>query len=235
MVSYINEKRVNIMAGKSFKDYKSEIKGLVKKLRKDDKDKNKKAFDTLLDAIDKAEKSFTLGQALSAFLDKTSGQASLSTPAIGSIVTILVKALAAGPCPWTGLIVAKINKLIIIESVRRPNNPPGGSKSDKLKREIDRNIKNLESLKRKYSAAHRECLKSQFSDSLISINEATALNLVVRAQLPMKVAELVVSAGSQDAFVTPNEILAVKGMKRKQLKHIIMAGFTFPLDEIRTA
>ncbi len=195
--------------------------GVKKKLDKALKDKklSKKQYDKFIKALKAAKditafvKAINSGKGGLGSLGKKTG---LKWAAAGALIDILIVLVQAGPCPWTGIIVARINKLIVQAEL------DDASKATKKK---------LQKLKRKYTTAFNKCQRQANGiQSPQDINKAFASAIASVPGVNIKVARAIISESESDPFHSPWEALRVPGVTMNTIHNLLEGGFYFGIS-----
>ncbi len=196
-------------------DWKKDIQDKLDKAFKD-KTLNQKLYDLLKKLLAAAETAGEFAEVLEkmGILQKLGSIKGLGAKAGSFIIGILIQLVEAGPCPWTGLIVARINALIV-------GLPENGTVDERNR------LNQLRALKRKYTTAFANCQKLAFRGrGPKDINSASArdfASLGVNARL----AKAIIREAKDDPFQTPNEVLRVRGVTRDVQARLLKGGFVF--------
>jgi len=144
-------------------------------------------------------------------LAKLGSAKKLGMKAASVVIDIFVQLVEAGPCPWTAIIVARINKLI----------------QDAMLDDDEKRVKALQKLKIKYSDVWQQCQRQAHgNDKPKDVNKARPEELRA-AGVSLRLAKTIVKEAIDDPFQTPNEILRVPDVNQQTVSRILEAGFYF--------
>jgi hypothetical protein len=197
-------------------DWKKDIQDKLDKALKD-KTLNQTLYDLLKKLLAAAETAGEFAEVLEkeGILRKLGSIKSLGAKAGSFIVGILIQLVEAGPCPWTGIIVARINKLI-----------QDLLAGDDTVAERNR-LKELWALKRKYTTAFTKCQRLAFrGNGPKDINNAS-LRDFASIRVNARLAKAILREAKDDPFQTPNEVLRVRGVTRDLQIRLLKGGFVF--------
>lgn len=135
----------------------------------------------------------------------------------GAIIGIMIVLVEAGPCPWTGIIVARINRLI--ERSLTDSGVPRGT------------FEKLRKLKQKYTTMFNQCQKqANGNHSPQDINKAFASAIATVPGVGDKVARAIILESEFDPFHTPWEVLRVPGVTIDTVNNLLENGFYFGIS-----
>lgn len=144
-------------------------------------------------------------------LQKLTRPQQLGWKGFGAIVSILVTLIEAGPCPWTGIIAARLNRL----------------REEALLEGQDRRLEGLTKLHAKYTRAFVRCSQAAYGrDFPKDINVATIADLT-NAGLDEALAKALITESQNIPFYTPLETLRVAEMDENKLRLLFSKGFVF--------
>jgi hypothetical protein len=151
-------------------------------------------------------------------LAKLGSAKKIGTKAATVVIDILIQLVEAGPCPWTAIIVARINKLIADAMLEEET------------KETKARIKQTNRLKEKYAAIFEKCQKAaNGADKPKDVNKAKSEDLKA-AGVPVRLAKQIVEEALSDPFHTPNEVLRVPGVTREIQSKLLLGGFYFGMS-----
>ncbi len=146
-------------------------------------------------------------------LKKLAGKKKIGWKPAGILIDILIQLVEAGPCPWVGIILARIHKL----------------KTDAVIYDDWKTYERLEELKKKYSKHYDQCIKKANGKKRPKdINRATVSDL--RRALGDRLAAAVVREAADEPFQTPWELLRVRGVRHEHLMALLERGFYFGVN-----
>jgi len=196
-------------------DWKQKILKILKKALKDKKI-DQKTYDRLKKALDavKTVAEFVSGQLTDGTIGYLGKKDFLKWKGAGTILEIMIILVEAGPCPWTDIICARLQKLITEEmSETVPNK--------KL-------LKRLRKLKKKYMHARNLCYKKAKGDQPPkSINDAIPSDLFNIPGVTKEIAYAIVSGTERFPIFTSWDALNIPGVTMEIIENLFKAGYYF--------
>jgi DNA uptake protein ComE-like DNA-binding protein len=198
--------------------WKEDLDKKIDKANEDGK-VDKELYDLLKKLLKAAKTAGDFAKALEkeGILKKLGSAKKLGTKAATVVIDILIQLVEAGPCPWTAVILARIDKLIqdaMLEDGK----------------DAEERVKQLNKLKDKYRAVFVNCQKeANGSDKPKDVNKAKPAELKA-AGIGQRLAKRILWEAYDDPFQTPNELLRVPGVKRGTVSKILESGFYFGIS-----